>query len=163
MKIAVKKQPNCSACGPTVIQMITNYFKSPVSFAHISRLTKFKRSEGLSNTDIVNGLKELGYSVKTKTNVSWEQVKKLNTQDTVLVVSFMMEGYIGHVSLVEKVTDTHIILADPDEGEYIKIPKVQFLRLWMSYDDMWFPEKNTDIELRWLAIVLIPGFAQKRK
>jgi len=58
MKIKVKKQPNSSACGPTVIQLVTQYFKKPVSFVEISKLTSFKRTEGLSNDEIVQSAEE---------------------------------------------------------------------------------------------------------
>lgn len=135
------------------MQLVTEYFKKPVSFREICRITRFKQSEGLSNDEIVQGLKKLGYSVSVKKNTTWSQLKKLNTQNAVLIVAWMMDGFVGHVSLVEKVTDTYITLADTDEGTYVKMPKVQFLRLWMSYDDMWFPKKNTDIDLRWVAVV----------
>jgi hypothetical protein len=71
----------------------------------------------------------------------------------VVIVSWMLDGYIGHFSVVEAVTDEAIILAEPYAGKHITIQKLKFMRLWMGYDDMWYPIKNTDIRLRWMCIV----------
>jgi ferredoxin-fold anticodon binding domain-containing protein len=64
-----------------------------------------------------------------------------------------LRGYIGHVSVLEKVTNNYIFLADSEEGKITKLPRTIFLRLWFDYDEMWYPKKNTDIQLRWLVSV----------
>ena len=65
----------------------------------------------------------------------------------------MKFGYIGHFSVVEKVSKDSIILADPHDGKDVKMKKIVFMRLWMDYDDLWYPSKNTDIQLRWMCVV----------
>lgn len=65
----------------------------------------------------------------------------------------MLKGYIGHFSVLNHVTKTHIFVADPNVGRIVKMPKLVFLRLWLHYDELWYPIKNTDIQLRWMAIV----------
>ena len=65
----------------------------------------------------------------------------------------MMLGYMGHFSVVEKVNKDFIELADPHTGKITKMKKIMFMRLWMDYDDMWYPIKNTDIQLRWMCVV----------
>jgi hypothetical protein len=34
--------------------------------------------------------------------------------------------------------------------------KIKFLRLWLDYEakgtDKWYPEKNSDIQLRWMVV-----------
>jgi predicted double-glycine peptidase len=65
----------------------------------------------------------------------------------------MLNCYIGHFSVVDNVTDTHIYLNNPETGFIEKIEKIIFLRLWFDYDEHWYPEKNTDIQLRWMLMV----------
>ena len=69
----------------------------------------------------------------------------------------MLDGYIGHLSVLEKVDAKHIYLADPLQGKILKIEKIKFLRFWLDYEargtDKWYPEKNSDIQLRWMVVV----------
>lgn len=64
-----------------------------------------------------------------------------------------MSGYKGHFSVVENMSKDFIELADPDSGKINKMKKNMFMRLWMDYDNMWYPIKNTDIQLRWMCVV----------
>lgn len=153
MKILPIKQKDASACGPASIQMVLTYFGIPYSFKEIARISRYKKSEGLSNKDIVKTLRVLGLAVREKANTTWAELTRLNTPDKVIIVSWMKFGYIGHFSVVEKVYKQHIILSDPYEGKNIKMKKIIFMRLWMDYDDMWYPLKNTDIQLRWMCVV----------
>lgn len=153
MKIKPLKQKGGNACGPTCIKMAADYFGVPLSIEKIARISKYKTREGLSNAEIVDALKKLGFRTQQRKNVSWQDLQRLNTKDSVLILSWMLKGYIGHVSVLEKVTKDHVFLADPEAGKIIKFPKIVFLRLWFDYDEMWYPKKNTDIQLRWLVSV----------
>ena len=64
-----------------------------------------------------------------------------------------MDGYKGHVSVVDRVTKDHIFLIDSEKGNIIKMKKVQFMRLWMEYDGLWWPKTSKDIHLRPLIII----------
>jgi ABC-type bacteriocin/lantibiotic exporter with double-glycine peptidase domain len=94
-----------------------------------------------------------GLHATYKINTTWEDLIDANDKDKVIVVSWMKMGYLGHFSLVEKINKDSIILVDPDEGKTVKLKKIVFMRQWMDYDDMWYPVKNTDIQLRWMCVV----------
>jgi len=153
MKISPIKQRDDSACGPTTIQMILKYFGIQHSYKEVITVSKYKAEEGLSNKDIVNVFKKFNFNVKEKTNTQWSDLVCYNTRNNAIVVSWMLEGYIGHFSVVEKVSKNFIELADPHSGKIIKMGRIMFMRLWMDYDDIWYPIKNTDIQLRWMCIV----------
>ena len=155
-KIKPIKQRDDSACGPASIQMICSYFEVPHSYPQIVKTANYKRSDGMSNTELVTAFRKLGFSVREKRKLTWAQLSKLNTKERVLVVSWMLKGYIGHFSVVDRVTKTHIYLADPETGKIEKLDKVIFIRLWFDYDDLWYPEKSSDIKLRWAAVVSRP-------
>ena len=159
MKTKPIKQPDASACGPAVIKIVTNYFGLDVPMAKIKRIARYDRKEGMTNKEIVKTLKGFGFRVIEKHDTTWKDLQKTNKKENAIIVSWMLHGYIGHVSMVERVSKKTIHLADSVSGRIIQMFKVVFLRLWFDYDDKWYPEKNSDIQLRWLAIVSRPrGF-----
>ncbi|MBI4128335.1 MAG: C39 family peptidase [Parcubacteria group bacterium] len=153
MKILPIKQRDDSACGPASIQMVLVYFELPHSFEKIAKISQYKKKDGLWNRDLVKTLQTLDLTVREKTNATWTDLARFNTTDKVIIVSWMKFGYIGHFSVVEKVSKHYITLADPHDGKSTKMERMAFMRLWMDYDDMWYPSKNTDIQLRWMCIV----------
>ena len=153
MKIRPIKQPDAAACGPAVIKMVANYFDVVISMRRIKDIARYNKQEGMSNKDIAKTLNSIGLKVIEKNNSNWLDLKRLNNRKNAMVVSWMFKGYIGHVSVVEKVLNKEIYLADSIDGLIIRMPKIVFLRLWLDYDDKWYPKKNSDIKLRWMAIV----------
>jgi ABC-type bacteriocin/lantibiotic exporter with double-glycine peptidase domain len=152
-KIKPIKQRDDSACGPASIQMACKYFDTTHSYPRIIKAAKYQRSEGMSNADITKALLKIGFSVREKRNLTWAQLSRLNTKKHVLIVSWMLKGYIGHFSVVDRITKNYIYLADPETGRIEKLEKIIFMRLWFDYDDLWYPKKSSDIKLRWAAIV----------
>jgi len=153
MKIKPLKQPNSIACGPVCIYLAVRYLGDKVTFKKIEELTDYKKKEGVTDEDIVNVCNQLGHKTERLLNASWEDITSQNNKDTVLIVSWMQDGYKGHVSIVDKVNKDHIFLIDSDEGKVIKMKKVQFMRLWMEYDGLWWPNNSEDIHLRPLIVI----------
>jgi len=155
MKITPLKQRDESDCGPTSIHMATQYFNLPYSFEQIANISQYKKKDGLSNQDLVETLKKLELVVRQKANATWRDLMRSNIPDKVIIVSWMKFGYMGHFSIVEKVDKDFIELADSLEGKIITMEKILFMRLWIDYDDMWYPSKNTDIQLRWMCVISV--------
>ena len=153
MKIELVKQWDSDSCGPASIIMALRHFNMPHTRKQVSSITNYKKEEGLTNSQLITALRSFNVRVKTKTKIDWNELMALSTPENVLIVSWMLNGYIGHFSVVEKVTQTHIFLADPVIGKVRKMQRLIFLRLWFHFGDRWYPEKNSDIELRWIAIV----------
>lgn len=153
MKITPLKQWDESDCGPTSIHMAAQYFNLPYSLEQIAKISQYKKKDGLSNDDLVETSKKLGFAVRAKANAAWGDLMRSNTSNNVIIVSWMKYGYMGHFSVVERVGKDFIELADPEDGKISKMEKILFMRLWMDYDDMLYPSKNTDIQLRWMAVV----------
>ena len=69
----------------------------------------------------------------------------------------MLDGYIGHVSVVEKIDQKHIYLAEPTTGKVTKIERIKFLRLWLDYEAKdevpMYPKSKSNIQLRWMVVV----------
>lgn len=135
--------------------MATQYFSLPYSYEQIAKVSQYKRKGGVTDLGLVDTVKKLGLVVRGKGDATWANLRRLNSKNNVIIVSWMKYGYMGHFSVVDTVEKDHIILADPEFGTLDKIEKIVFMRLWMSYDDMWYPIKNTDIQLRWMTVVSV--------
>ncbi len=153
MKIKPIKQKNGLACGPTCIFLVDRYFGGNAGFKEIEKITQYKSKGGLDDADIVAVLNRLGYQAKRLKNCTWEDIVKYNTDESVLIVSWMLDGYKGHVSIVDKVVGDNIYLIDSEEGKVIKMNKIKFMRLWMEYDGHDWPNVPGDISLRTMIVV----------
>jgi predicted double-glycine peptidase len=153
LKIKPIKQPEEDACGPVALQIATSYFDKNLSFEKLTLLINYDREEGTSNEDMVKAVEKVGLIGTVTPGASWEDLQSKNTPENIIIVSWMLNGYIGHFSVVDNVTDTYIYLTNPETGLIDKMEKIVFLRLWFDYDEHWYPEKNTDIQLRWMLVV----------
>jgi len=153
MKIKLIKQKDSSACGPTSIKMAVDYFSFPISLSKINKISQYRKKSGLYNTDLVKTLNDLDLKNKVVANAKWSDLLRYNKPNNVIIVSWMLRGYIGHFSVVDKVNTKAIYLAEPESGRIIKLDKLVFLRLWFDYDPKWYPEKISDIHLRWMVVV----------
>jgi len=133
--------------------MICDYFNEPYSLKTISTISRYRQKGGLTNDDLAGIISRMGFVVRTNTNTSWSDLRKYNKKGTVVVLSWMLNGYIGHFSLLDSVGKDAVHLADPHTGALVRMRKIVFLRLWFDYDGKWYPKTNSDISLRWAAVV----------
>jgi len=148
------KQRDSIGCGPACILMVARALRKHLTHGKIAKVTKYKGRGGLSNSELVVALKDLGFYCREESSVTWKILAKEAVKpDQVVIVSWMLEGVIGHFSVVKKVTFKHILLVDSKKGNILKIDKMRFMRLWLDYDEMWYPKVNTDIQLRWMLVV----------
>lgn len=152
-KITPLHQVDDSSCWPTSIYMALQYLWSPYSFDDIAEISQYLQKDWLTNNDLVSTLKLVNVSVREIKWATWDDIYKNNTDYNVIIVSWMLHGYIWHFSVVDAVDENFIMIADPDAWDIIKIDRIVFMRLWMDYDEVWFPEKNTDIQLRWMCVI----------
>jgi len=137
--------------------MTLKYFGIPHTVSDIAKVTNYKKEGGIYNKQLVSALQHYGLKTKVFKNVSWEQLMRLNTKDIVIVLSWMLDGYIGHISVLDKVDKNHIYLAEPTTGEILRIDKIKFLRLWLDYEAKtevpMYPKSKSNIQLRWMCVV----------
>lgn len=160
MKVTPIKQRDASACGPTCVEMTLRYFDIPHTIANIAKITNYKKEGGLYNKQLLSTLQYYGLTTKVSKNTTWEKVMQCNTKDSVIILSWMLYGYIGHFSVLEKIDEKNIFIAEPTTGEISKIEKIKFLRLWLDYEAKsevpLYPESKSNIQLRWMCVVSKP-------
>lgn len=119
----------------------------------IARISNYKLEDGLTKSQLISTLRKFGATVHAQNNSSWTDLYRCNNADTVGIVAWVLKGYIWHFSIVDHVDKTSVTIVDPYYGKHKTYDRKIFMRLWWTCDDLWYPEKNTDIELRWLCLV----------
>ncbi len=152
LSIPVLKQKNGHDCGPTCVAMVGRFYDRTFSRARLLRACNIDRN-GMSNDDLVQALKKLGFSVSARSRNSWKDLRENYRKRLPTIIAWMMHGYIGHFSVVVEVGKNHVRLADPDNGRHRKLPKEVFMRLWFDYDNVFFPKRAKDVHLRWAVVV----------
>lgn len=164
LKLHSIKQWDGNACGPASIEMTAGYLGVPLARATIAKVSRYRQRQGLSNVELVETLRDLGFGVRAKSLATWADLRAASrSQKSVAIVSWMLDGYIGHFSVVEKVTADGVYLADPLSGKIVRLQRIAFLRLWLDYDELWYPRTNGDIQLRWIAVVSAPRRKARNK
>ena len=133
--------------------MIANYFGIKISQKAVEELCGSWKEEGMGNQDLIRVLEKLGFNVQASHDSTWDKLVAQNTSSQVVIVSWMLRGYISHFSVVDKINDKYIWFAEPESGKLMKFEKIIFMRLWYDYDNLWYPEKSSDFKLRWMAVV----------
>lgn len=146
------KQKAGYTCGPTCIAMLAKYYNLQLSWAAIMRACRIDRN-GMSNDDLVQALRRLGFSVEARSRLSWNDMRAFSRKRLPVVIAWMLHGYIGHFSIAVDAGERHLVLADPDSGKLRKLHKDVFMRLWFDYDEAFFPKRAKDLHLRWGAII----------
>lgn len=147
-------QPDDIACGPACLKMVLSYFGQEIPFKKISETSKYQENDGLENNELVELLGSFGLTTDVRSGLSWGEFSRLNIKENMIIVSWMKDGYLGHFSIVDEVAKDSITIIDPEDPKPVKMTRVKFLRLWLDYyKDVWYPQKNSDIQLRWMVVV----------
>lgn len=153
-----------NSCGPSSIYIATRekFMKVRASLRQIERISNYS-GKGLSHGEFLETLRLLRISHKRTRFRTWAEFKKAFDEGNPIIVSWMPvhlagflddEDWIGHFSVVEKVTGEFVILVEPAENRYLKMGRLRFLRTWYDYDVL-YPRKSSDVKLRW-AVILYP-------
>lgn len=147
------KQQHESGCGPTSLKMALEKLGIDISMEEIEKTCGNWKEEGMSNEELTQTAISLGLKVNPKYNSTWEELEEALTNDAAIIVSWMLNGYIGHFSVVNIIKGDVIELAEPESGKIVEMEKMVFLRLWFDYGDKWFPEVKEDFQLRWMLVL----------
>ena len=80
---------------------------------------------------IQNCLVERGYPSKLTTSATWESLEDALGAGDMVAVGYIEDSQeYGHYALVETLTNSEIILADPVRGPHYHIRREEFERFW---------------------------------
>ena len=138
--IKLHKQSNDYSCGPASLRMVLSHFEVHKSEEELIDLTGAKAGVGCEPSDIVRAAEGLGFKAKYIPTSSLEEVKKMMDAGSMVIVDWFSPEVNGHYSVVAKITDTQIILANPTHGGYTTMTRNAFLNRWFEIDE--YPPKD---------------------
>lgn len=138
------------SCGPASIKMALSCFGVIIPESRICRISKLTK-DGLSHQQMLDAVRKLGFYSFVKVDSSIGHLKALSGTGLPVIVNynhqprrFPSSGEGGHYAVVTRVTDFHVILADPVEGRAHKLPIGEF-------DKNWFDRE--EVNQRWMMAV----------
>ena len=124
-------------CGPASLVSLLDYYGISKTEEEMARLCGTERKEGTYHGRIAEALIGLGLKVETKEAGTWEELRRLTTEETPVLVGWFSDDPLpagDHFSLVYEVDDQKLMMMDPEEGKYREIPKEKFLEKWYDFD-----------------------------
>lgn len=133
--IAFRMQETDLYCGPAVVQMILATYGIEIAQSILAE-EMGTDSHGTPVRTVQNCLVEKGFSSKLANNASWEHIEDaLGAGDMVIIGYIEHEEEKGHYALVETITGSEIVLADPWHGPHHRIWRDDFERNWKDDED----------------------------
>jgi len=120
-------------CGPACIKMLADFYHKKVDYD--SMLEVSSKLDGYTLDRMKDTFKELGIRTKKKEGLDLCDLKENyeKGKPTIVIWFNMYTFYPGnHYSIVVKVTDKLIYLADPGIGKIRKMDKEKFSCLWFG-------------------------------
>jgi ABC-type bacteriocin/lantibiotic exporter with double-glycine peptidase domain len=134
-------------CGPACLSSLLDFYGVKMSERQLGDLCRTTTHSGTEPEMLVHVLNDLGFKTIDKQKGTWNDLKKLVTRGTPVLVDWWSnfgEPAEGHYSLVYKVTDTHISIMDPEIGSYRRMGKERFMKQWYDFyldgrkNDRWY-------------------------
>lgn len=107
-----------------------------MSERELVRLCGSSKQYGTEPAALIEALEKLGFKVVAKDNGTWEDLEKLVTHGTPVLVNWWSDfekPHDGHYSIASSVTKNSITLMDPEIGGLRRLGKARFMRQWYDY------------------------------
>ncbi|MBX4189518.1 C39 family peptidase [Candidatus Parcubacteria bacterium] len=146
-----KVKQSSGFCGPASLSSLLHFYGIKMSERELGNLCETTAEYGTEPEVLRNTLRKLGFKAVAREHGTWEELKRLVTHETPVLVNWWSDyekPADGHYSLVYKMTDKSIFLMDPELGGYRRMSKERFMRQW--YDFYITGEKNT----RWYLYIV---------
>jgi len=131
--------------------MVFHYYDVHTTEAAVAKVAKATRSLGVGLAGMKKAANHFGFTLKSKDNASFSDVRKLLKKGIPPIVDWWSETD-GHYSVVVGLDAKNIYLQDPEWGKVHPIDRQTFYRNWFDFDDD-FLAKPSDLFLRRLMIV----------
>jgi|SRR3989344_4522237 len=131
MKIPLYKQEFPWSCFATCVKMILEYYGVIKLERDLRVLLKTTPSYGTIWEFAERGIKEIGFELIWKKFWNLDDIVSLVVESIPVIVGVKREGEIhGHATTVVDISENHVTVVDPQNGELITFDKGKFLKLW---------------------------------
>jgi ABC-type bacteriocin/lantibiotic exporter with double-glycine peptidase domain len=127
----VKEKPGL--CGPASLESLLAFYGVDVPQEQLAIICHTTEANGTSPENMEKGLLTLGVKFTEKIGGTWDELKTLTEGGTPVLVGWFSdfeEPGDEHYSLAYRVTDTEIVMMDPEIGGERVLQKEDFLKRW---------------------------------
>ncbi len=122
-----------SACGPVSLKMIFQYYGKKIPIQKIIKQCNPVKGRGTSHKILIQTARKNNFRVSAKNNSSINEIKKFIDKKIPVLVNYINpQSQRGHYSVIKGYTKTHLILADPSNGNNFKITFKKFNKNWFN-------------------------------
>lgn len=133
--IIFRMQETDHYCGPAVVHMILATYGIETAQSILAE-EMGTDSHGTPVRSMQNCLVEQGFSSKLSNNASWEDIEDALGAGDMVIVGYIERGEEhGHYAIVETITGSEIVLADPWHGPHTRVWRDDFERNWKDDED----------------------------
>ncbi|MDD4922574.1 MAG: cysteine peptidase family C39 domain-containing protein, partial [Bacteroidales bacterium] len=131
------KQHDITDCGAACLASVSAHYG--LNFP-LSRIRQYASTDkrGTNALGMIEAASKLGYMAKAVRG-GFESLSKIPLPSIAHVI---VKEQLHHYVVIYKVTRTHIIVMDPNEGKTEKIPNEQFQKIWTGVLILLVPNEN---------------------
>lgn len=122
-------------CGPACLESLLDLYGVEIPQEHLAVLCKTSETNGTSPENMDKALLTLGFKVTEKIGATWDELKSLTDAGTPVLVGWFSdfeEPGDEHYAVAYRVTDTEIVMMDPEIGGERILQKDDFLKRWAT-------------------------------
>jgi ATP-binding cassette, subfamily B, bacterial len=142
-------------CGPACLKIVSDFYGDSHTEIFLRELAETSKEWGTNHRNMVRAARAIGYTVRSRNKISIKDVESIITRGFPVIVDYENWGD-GHYSVVTKIDDTHVHLADPgniDNG-FSVLTKKEFLYRW-CYDRGCYYDDPDERAAKW-AMLMVP-------
>lgn len=140
-------------CGPACLKMILHYYGREVSEEEIAQVAKPTFESGTSVENLLLAAEAFGLVGEWHEEGTIEELRTYAEKDIPVIVEWFSSGEgpepgEPHYSIIVGVSDTHIFILDPEDGQRYEMSHLKFMSVWFSFSGFYIKEQS-DVRLRW--------------
>lgn len=144
-----KQQPGL--CGPASLKMVLEFFGVQISESRLAGLSGCTPARGVSAQKLVKAARRFGMKGIVKDSSTLADIRHFILRKRIPVIVDWFSTNDGHYSVVVDITQTHIVLQDPEIGRKRTMDLRTFNRVWFDFPGDAIQKKQLNIR-RMIAI-----------
>ena len=138
-------------CGPASLKMALAYFGVNKSERELGQLSGCSKRWGTPGEGLLAAARKLGFEGEIIDQADINQLRAYIKKKIPVIVNWFSTDE-GHYSVVVDVTQTHVVLQDPERGRRRSMPTALFKRVWFDFPGDYAKSKQ-DFRLRRLIAI----------
>ena len=120
-------------CGPACLRMVFAYYGIPIKESAIALIAKSTREDGTPGENMVEAARHFNFHARMINNANLSKISGCLRRKIPVIVEWW-SGTDGHYSVVVGLSQTHILLRDPERKALHRIKRRVFENCWFDFN-----------------------------